>query len=84
MKIDQEFLAKVREILGKPFLYFYFFNVDISLIMYDTHLKLYICIKNLERTVSQIFYIGPGSFSINSRKKYSKKIIESYPFFGMK
>ena len=48
--------------------------MDISLIMYDSHLKLYIYIENiaLEGTVSQIFYIGSGSFSINSRKIYSK------------
>ena len=74
MKIDQEFTGKVREMLEKHFLYFYFLNVDISLIMYDPHLKLYICIENiaLEGTVSQICYIGPGSFSINSRKNIQK------------
>ena len=61
MKIDQEFTGKVREILEKHFLYFYFFNVDTSLIMYDPHLKLDICIENiaLEGTVSQIFLYRP-------------------------
>ena len=43
---------------------FIFFKVDISLIMHDPYLKLYICIGNIvvEGTVSQILYIGPGSF----------------------
>ena len=70
MKIDKEFPEKVREISEKHVLYFYFLNVDISLIMPDPHFKLYITIKNiaLEGTMSQIFYISPGSFSINYRK----------------
>ena len=40
----------------------YFLKVDISLIMHDPYLKLYICIKSIagEGTVSQIFDIGPG------------------------
>ena len=54
--------------------YFYFLNVDISLIMHDPHLKFCICKENIavEGTMSQIFYVGPGSFSIKLRTKYSK------------
>ena len=76
MKIDKEFLEKVREISEKHVLYFYFLNVDISLSMRDPHLKLYMSIKNiaLEGTVSQIFYIVPGSFSINYRQNIQKNI----------
>ena len=57
--------------------------MDISLVMQAPYLKLYICIVNVadEGTVSQILYIGPCSFSITFRKKYSKKYLKSYPFF---
>ena len=39
-------------------------NVDTSLIIYASNLKSCKHIENItaERTVSQIFYIGPGSF----------------------
>ena len=54
--------------------------------MHDPHLKFYICIKNIavDGTVSQIFYIGPGSFSIKFRNKYLKKYVKNYPFFAIK
>ena len=54
--------------------------------MHDPHLNFYICIRNMavEGTVSQIFDIGPGSFSIKYRNKYVKKYVQSYPFFGIK
>ena len=57
------------------FFFFFFLNVDISLIMYVTNLKSCICITNsvVEGTVSQIFYIVPGSFSRKSRKNIQKK-----------
>ena len=83
MKIHKQFPGRVQNISQKMFFNFYFLNVDISFIIHDTHLKLYICIENIavEGTVSQIFYIGPGSISIKSRRKYSKKYIKSCPFF---
>ena len=51
--------------------------------MHDSHLKFHICIENIavEGTESQIFDIGPGSFSIKFRDKYSKKYVKSYSFF---
>ena len=72
--------------LKKCFFYFYFLNVDISLIMHDPHLKFYICITNIvvEGTVSQIIDIGPGSFFIKFRNKYSKKYAKRYRFFWYK
>ena len=65
---------------------FYFLNVDISLNMLDPNLKHYMCIKNIvvEGTVSQNFDMSPDWFSRKSRKKYSRKYIKSYPFFGIK
>ena len=79
-------MHRVHNVSEIFFFNFYILNVDISLIMHDTHLKLYICIRNIavEGTVSQIFYEGPGSFSIKSRWKYSKKYIKSYPFITIK
>ena len=52
----------------------FFFNVDISLIMHDPSLKLYLCIKNIvfEGTVSEISDRGPGLF----HKKYFKNILK--------
>ena len=76
MKFDKQLPDIVRNISGKYFLNFYFLNVDISLIMHDSHLKLYICIENIavEGTVSQIFDNGPSSFSIKFRKDIQKYI----------
>ena len=50
--------------------------VDISLIMHDTHLQLYIGIKNIavEGTVSQNCDESPSLSFIKSRSKYSKKV----------
>ena len=72
--------------LKSCFFYFYFFNVNISLIMHEPHLKFYICLENIavKGTVSQNFCIGPGSFFIKFRNKYSQKYVKSYPFFGIK
>ena len=87
MKIHKQFPGRVQNISEKMFFNFYFLNVDISFIMHDTHLKLYICIENIavEGTVSQIFfYIIPGSFPIKSRRKYSTKYIKSCRFFYIK
>ena len=72
MKIDKEFPERVRNVLEKDF-FFYFFSlkVNISLIIHNLYLKHYIGVEN---TVSHIFNIGPGSFSIKFRKKYSKDI----------
>ena len=68
MKIDNQFLERVRKVSGNYFLNFYFLNVDISLIMHDSSLIFFICIDYIavEGTVSQIFDIGPGSFFIKS------------------
>ena len=65
----------MQNVYEKQFFYFYFFNVDISLIVHDPHLKLYICKKNIavELPVSQICYIGPSLFSIKFRNKYAYK-----------
>ena len=54
----------MRKISENDFLYIYFLNVDISLIIHDSSLILFICIDNIvvEGTVSQILDIGPGSF----------------------
>ena len=70
MKIDTKFPEIVRNVSEKDFFNFYFLKVDISLIMHDPYLKLYICIENIafEGIVSQILYIGPGSFSMKFRK----------------
>ena len=83
MKIDVQLPEIMRNISGKDFFYFYFFNVDISLIKYTPHLKLYMCIKKIavEGTVSQIFDKGPISFFIKFRKIYSKMYTKSYLFF---
>ena len=56
------------------FLNFYFLNVDISLIIYAINLKCCIHIKNIiaEGTVSQILYIGTGSYCMNFRKNIQK------------
>ena len=60
--------------------------MDNSLIMHDPDLKLSMCIKNIviKGTVSQNFDIGPSSFSVKFRKYIQRKIIKSYPFFGIK
>ena len=57
MKIDKQFPSQVQNVSEKYILNIYFLNVNISVIMHDTHLKLYICIENIavEGTVSQIF-----------------------------
>ena len=49
--------------------------MDISVAMHDLYLKLDRCIEDIavEGTVSHIFDIGPSSFFIKFRKKYSKK-----------
>ena len=54
---------------------FYFLNVNNSLTIHDPELKLPISVKNIlvEGTVSQNFYIGPGSFSIKFRKNIQRK-----------
>ena len=61
-------------------------NVDNSLIMHDPELKLSICIENIviKGTVCQDFDIGPSSFSVKFRKHIQRKMIKSYPFFGIK
>ena len=66
MEIDNQYPEKVKKYIRKLFSHFYFLNVDIFLIMQDPTFKFYIHIKNItvEGTVSQIFDIGPGSFSI--------------------
>ena len=66
MEIDNQYPEKVKKYIRKLFSHFYFLNVDIFLIMQDPTFKFYIHIKNItvEGTVSQIFYIGPGLFSI--------------------
>ena len=68
MRIDNQFLERVRKVSENYFLDFYFLNVDISLIMHDPSLILFICIDyiTVEGNVSQIFDIGPGSFFIKS------------------
>ena len=60
--------------------------MDSSLTLHNPELKLSICIENIvaEGTVSQNFYISPGSFSVKFRKNIQKKITESYPFFVIK
>ena len=72
MEIDNQFSEKVINISENSFLNIYFLNLDISITMQDPIFKFYSSIKNItvEGTVSQIFDIGPGSFSIKSRKKY--------------
>ena len=86
MKIDVQLPEIARNICGKVLFYFYFLNVDISLINNAPHLKLYMCIKNIavEGTVSQIFDKGPSSFSIEFRKIYSQIYTKSSPFFCIK
>ena len=92
MKIDVQLPEIVRNICGKDLFYFYFLNVDISLIKQcgiatnAPHLKLYMCIENIavEGTVSQIFDKGPSSFSIEFRKICSQIYTKSYPFFCIK
>ena len=66
MEIDYQYPEKVKKYIRKLFSHFYFLNVDIFLTMRDLTFKFYIHIKNItvEGTVSQIFDIGPGSFSI--------------------
>ena len=46
------------------FFHFYFLNMDISLNIYTLVIRFYTCILNipLERTLSQIFYLGPGFY----------------------
>ena len=58
----------MRKISENDFLNIYFLNVDISLIIHDPSLILFICIDNIvvEGTVSQIFDIDPGSFFMKS------------------
>ena len=65
MKVDKEFPGRLRNISEKYFCNLYFLKVDISFIMHNPYLKIYICIQNIavEGTVSQNFDIDPGSFS---------------------
>ena len=51
--------------------------------MHDPHVKLNTCIENIavKDTVSQTFYIGPGSFSVKSKNINSNIFIKSNPFF---
>ena len=58
MKIDNQFHAKTTNISENYFFNFYFLNVDISIIMHDPKLKLFICIENIavERIVSSNFF----------------------------
>ena len=75
MKMHNHFIKKMKSISEKYFLNLYFLNVDISVAMHDLYLKLDRCIEDIavEGTVSQIFDIGPSSFFIKFRKKYSNK-----------
>ena len=75
MKIDSSVPEIVSDISENLIFNFYFLNVDISLIICANNLKFCIHIENItaEETVSQILDIGPGSFCINFRKKYSQK-----------
>ena len=76
MKMHNHFRERMKKITEKEFLNFCFFNVDISLNIYDLYLKLYRCIENIamEGTMSQIFYICPSSFFfIKFRGKKSKR-----------
>ena len=61
----------MRPVSEKDVFNFYFLEVDISLIICAPYFKLYICIDNIavEGIVSQIFYIGPCSFSLKFRRK---------------
>ena len=62
MKIDNQFLATVRNISENYFFNLYFFNVDISLIMHAAKLTFYICIKTLLlREMCLRILISPGS-----------------------
>ena len=73
MEIDYQNPEKEENISENCFLHFYFMNVNISLTIQDDPIsKFYICIKNItiEGTVSQIFDIGPHSFSMKFRIKY--------------
>ena len=58
----------MRKISENDFLNIYFLNVDISLIIHDPSLNFVIGMNNIvvEGTISQIFYIDPGSFFIKS------------------
>ena len=47
MKIDKEFPERVWNVSEKDFFNFYFLKVNLSLIMHDTYLKLYIYIENI-------------------------------------
>ena len=60
--------------------------MDNSLTLHNPEMKLSICIENIvaKGTVSQNFYISPGSFSVKFRKNIKRKITKSYPFFVMK
>ena len=60
--------------------------MDYSLTLHNPEMKFSICIENIvaEGTVSQIFYISPGSFSVKFRKNIQRKITKSYPFFVIK
>ena len=53
-------------------------EVNISLTMHDLNIKLYRSIVNIavKGTMSQLFYLGPGSFLI--------KYLKVCPFFDIK
>ena len=60
--------------------------MDNSLTLHNQELKLSICTENIvaEGTISQNFYISPGSFSVKFRKNIQRKVTKSYPFFVIK
>ena len=68
MKIDNQFPERMRKVSENYFLNIYFLNVNISLSIHDPRLKFFICLGNIivEGTISQICYIGHGSFFIKS------------------
>ena len=76
MEIDNQYPEKVKKYIRKLFSNFYILNVDFFLTMQDPTFKFYIHIKNItvEGTVSQIFYIGPGSFFYKILKINIEKI----------
>ena len=60
----------------------YFLNIDISLNSKGRHLKFEICLHDIytQRSMSQILYLGPSFYYIESRIISLKKR-RSFPFF---
>ena len=54
----------IKLLILNLFLRFYFLNMDISLNIYTLVITVYTGVLNipLERSVSQIFYLGPGFY----------------------